>query len=144
MGWWWAGARSPVGHEITLGSYAVLSDGRVAFRSTTPNPGGRGAINVTNLLTGTTRTAAVLSGTVGADDLALSGNELAWAQQSTVPQVVARPAPGGGILYECTQVPLSPPELAILDLRDTTSQPVLVTGVPIPPQYADSQDCIQS
>ena len=47
-----------------------------------------------NLLAGTTRTVVVFTGSVSANSLALSGNELAWAQQSTVLNVVSGPSPG--------------------------------------------------
>ena len=100
-------------------------------------------IEVRNLLAGTTRTVVVFSGSVSAESLALSGNELAWAQQSTVLNVVSGPTAGGGSFESCTTVALSPPELASLDLRDMPHQPVVVSGVPIPPQYANEPPCIR-
>ncbi len=142
-GWWWARAGSTVGHEIHLGGDAVLSDGRVAFLSTDASNPNSTTIEVRNLLAGTTRTVVVFSGSVSAESLALSGNELAWAQQSTVLNVVRGPIAGGGLSESCTTVALSPPELASLDLRDMPHKPVVVSGVPIPPQYANEPPCIR-
>ena len=130
-GWWWARAGSTVGHETHLGSDAVLSDGRVAFLSTDASSPNSTRIEVRNLLAGTTRTLVVFSGSVSAHSLALSGNELAWDQQSTVLNVESSPT-----FESCTTVALSPPELAHLDLRDIPATPVAVSGVPIPPPYA--------
>jgi hypothetical protein len=142
-GWWWARAGSRVGHETHLGSDAVLSAGRVAFFSADAGNSGGRTIDVRNLLAGTTRRVVVFTGSVSADSLALSGNELAWAQQSTVVNVLSGPAPGGGSFESCTPVPLSPIELANLDLRNIPSSPVVVHGVPIPPQYANEPPCIE-
>ncbi len=143
-GWWWARAGSTVGHETHLGSDAVLSDGRVAFLSTDASNPESTTIEVRNLLAGTTRTIVVFSGSASADSLALSGNGLAWAQQSTVVNVLSGPTAGGGSFEECKDVPLSPPELTSLDLRDIPSPPVVVSGVPIPPQYANEPPCIEA
>jgi hypothetical protein len=142
-GWWWARAGSTVGHETHLGSDAVLSDGRVAFLSTDAGSPEGMTIDVRNLLAGTTKTVVVFTGSVSANSLALSGNELARAQQSTVLNVVSGPAPGGGSFESCTPVALSPLELASLNLRDIPSSPVLVRGVPIPPQYTNEPSCIE-
>lgn len=143
-GWWWASAGATAGHETQLGSDAVLSDGRVAYLSNdASNPQGM-TIDVRNLLAGTTRTVVLFSGSAVANSLALSGNGLAWAQQSTVLNVVRGPTAGGGSFEECKDVPLSPPELASLDLRDVPSPPVVVSGVPIPPQYANEPSCIEA
>jgi hypothetical protein len=143
-GWWWARAGSTVGHETHLGSDAVLSDGRVAFLS--PNAGNPESttIDVRNLLASTTRTVVVFTGSVSANSLALSGNKLAWAQQSTVVNVLSGLSPGGGSFENCTPVALSPLELASLDLRDIPSSPVVVYGAPIPPQYANEPPCIEA
>jgi hypothetical protein len=141
-GWWWARAGSTAGHETHLGSEAVLSDGRVAFLSTDASNPESMTIDVRNLLAGTTRTVVVFSGSASADSLALSGNGLAWAQQSTVVNVLSGPT-AGGFFEECTRVPLSPLELANLDLRDIPSSPVVVRGVPVPPQYANEPPCIE-
>jgi hypothetical protein len=143
-GWWWARAGSTVGHKIDLGSDAVLSHGRVAFLSDDASNPEATTIAVRNLLAGTTRTVVTFSGSASADGLALSGNGLAWAQQSTVVNVVGGPTVGGGSFEECKDVPLSPPELASLDLRDISSSPVVVSGVPIPPQHAHEPACIES
>jgi hypothetical protein len=142
-GWWWARAGSTVGHEVRLGSEAVLSDGRVVFLSADPGSPERATIDVMNLLAGTARTVVAFSGSAGPDGLALSGEHLAWAQQSTVVNVRGGPAAGGGSFEECKEVPLGPIELASLDLRDTPSPPVLVSGAPIPPQYANEPPCIE-
>jgi hypothetical protein len=93
-GWWWARAGSTVGHETRLGNDAVLSDGGVAFVSADAGSPESATIDVRNLLAGTARTVVVFSGSVGADGLALSGNGLAWAQQSTVINVVGGPTAG--------------------------------------------------
>jgi hypothetical protein len=85
----------------------------------------------------------VFSGSAGPDGLALSGEDRAWAQQSTVFNVSGGPAAGGGSFEECKEVPLGPVELASLNLCDTPSPPVLVSGVPIPPQYANEPPCIE-
>jgi hypothetical protein len=131
--WWWARARSAVGHQTTLGSDAVLSDGRAAFL-----PSAGGGIDVRDLLHGTTGTVVAFSGSVSPlyEGLALSGTQLVWAQQSTVVNVV-RTANS----QTCTSVPLSPVELASLDVRNIPSSPVLITGAPIPLQYASEPPC---
>jgi hypothetical protein len=139
-GWWWATTGSTVGRETRLGRDAVLSDGRVAFFSADSclfagAPGG--SIEVKNLLTGTARTVVAFSGSLGGVSLALSGDRLAWAQQSTVLNVVRNPG-----MEECGYVPLSPVELTTLDLRDIPSSPTAIGGVPIPPQYANEPPCI--
>lgn len=142
--WWWARARSTIGQETQLGSDAVLSDGRVAFLSTDPSDPASTTVDVRNLLAGTTTTVVVFAGSVHANGLALSGNELAWDQQSTVVNVVGGPTAGGGSFEECKDVPLSPPELASLDLGDIPSPPLVVSGAPIPPQYANEPPCIEA
>jgi hypothetical protein len=143
-GWWWARAGSKVGHEVKLGEGAALSDGRVAFFSTEPRGSENPTIEVRNLLAGTARTAVVFTGSASAESLALSGEELAWAQQSTVVQVLSRPTPGGGSFESCTRVALGPIELASLDMRSNPTSPVVVGGVPIPPQYANEPGCVES
>jgi hypothetical protein len=142
--WWWARAGSTVGHETELGNDAVLSDGRVAFMSVEGEGPESTTIDVRNLFAGTTRTAVIFAGSVAADGLALRGNGLAWAQQSTVLNVLRAPTEGGGSFEECKKVPLSPPELVRLDLRGAPSPPVVITGVPIPPQYAHGPVCIEA
>jgi hypothetical protein len=143
-GWWWARAGSTAGHETQLGGDAVLSEGRVAFLSTDAGSPESTTIDVRNLLAGTTKTVVAFSGSVSAHGLALSGNELAWAQQSTVVDVLSGPTPSGGSFERCTPVALSPIELASLDLRDTPSSPVAVHGAPIPPKYANEPPCIEA
>ena len=143
-GWWWARAGSTVGQETHLGSDAVLSDGRAAFLSTDASDPESTTIDVRNLLAGTTRTVVVFTGSVSANSLALSGNGLAWAQQSTVVNVLSGPTAGGGSFESCTPVALSPLELASLNLRDIPSSPVVVSGAPIPPQYANEPPCIEA
>jgi hypothetical protein len=142
--WWWAPARSTTGEKTSLGTDAVLSDGRVAFLSTEAGTPDGARIELRNLHAGTTRKVVVFSGSVGVDSLALSGDELAWSQQSTVVSVNDGPAPGGGYFEECKDVPLSPPELAGLDLRKIPAQPFVVRGIPIPPQYAHEPPCIEA
>jgi len=138
--YWWAQLGAKRGHEVQLGKAAVLSDGRVAFFSA-----GGEAIGVKDLHTGTTRTIVRLAGSVSADGprgeaegLSLSGNELAWVQQSSVLQVT-RTQFG----ETCTSVPLSPVEILSVDLRRLPSSPVVVSGAPIPPQYANEPVCIE-
>jgi hypothetical protein len=133
--WWWARARSAMGHQTTLGSDAVLSAGRVAFLASA----GVG-IDVRDLLDGTTRTVVAFSGSVSPvyGGLALSGTRLVWAQQSTVVNVV-----NTADSESCSRVPLSPVELASLDLSGMPSSPILMTGLPIPPQYANEPGCIE-
>jgi hypothetical protein len=132
--WWWAGARATVGRETHLGRDAVLSAGRVAFLSS--DPSGDETIDVRDLRRGTTRTIVSFSGSISAQGLALSGNGLAWAQQSSVISVSR-----GGSSYSCTPVFLSPVQLASLDLGETRHTPIVVKGVPIPPQYANEPPC---
>lgn len=139
--WWWARARSKVSRETRLGDGAVLSDGRVAFFSSDTGNPRRQTIEVRDLLDGAARTAVAFSGSMNADSLALSGNVLAWAQQSAVVNVVRGTTPGGASFETCNDVPLSPVELASLDLRHMRSLPPVVRGVPIPPQYAHEPPC---
>jgi hypothetical protein len=141
--YWWATMGAKNGHDVqlgkaavlSLGKAAVLSDGRVAFFST-----GGEAIDVKDLHTGTTRTLVRFAGSVSADGeadgLSLGGNELAWVQQSSVLQVT-RTQFG----ETCTPVPLSPVEIASVDLRRMPSSPVVINGAPIPPQYANEPVC---
>jgi hypothetical protein len=143
-GWWWARAGSAVGLETQLGDDAVLSDGRVAFLSADASNETSTTIEVRNLLASTARTVVIFSGSASAHGLALSGSGLAWAQQSTVVNVVSGPTTGGGSSEECKDVPLSPPKLESLDLSDCASKPVLVNGVSIPPQYANEPPCIEA
>jgi hypothetical protein len=139
--WWWARARGTIGRQTRLGREASLSARRVAFLA--DNPGnGEATIDLRDLLAGTMRTIVAFSGSVSPQGLALSGNGLAWAQQSSVINVVRGPSPGGGSFYSCIPVPLSPVELASLDLGRPRRTPVLVRGVPIPPQYANEPPCV--
>jgi hypothetical protein len=137
--WWWARARGTIGRETQLGGDASLSAGRVAFLSYDRN--GEQTIDLRDLLTRRTSTIVAFSGSVSTRGLALSGNGLAWAQQSSVLNVVGGPAAGGGSFYECIPVALSPVQLAGLDLRRPRSTRV-VSGVPIPPQYANEPPCL--
>jgi hypothetical protein len=139
--WWWAGARATVGRETRLGGDASLSAGRVAFLSSDPRNGEQ-TLDLRDLRTGRVSTIVAFSGSVSAQGLALGGNGLAWAQQSSVVNVVRGPGPGGSSFYACIPVPLSPVELASLDLRHRHTTPVLVSGVPIPPQYANEPPCV--
>ena len=110
----------------------TLCEGRVAYFSS-DGASGAEAIDVDR------RTVVVFAGTASGEGLALSGNELASSQQSAVVNVVT----ATGASYSCTPVPLSPVELASLDVRDIPSTPVLVSGVPVPPQYANEPPCIE-
>jgi hypothetical protein len=139
--WWWARARGTIGRQTQLGSDASLSAGRVAFLSDDPF-NGEATIDLRDLLTGTMRTIVAFSGSVSAQGLALRGNGLAWAQQSSVINVVHGPSPGGGSFYSCIPVPLSPVELASLDLGHRRRTRILVHGAPIPPQYANEPPCV--
>jgi len=141
--WWWARAGSTVGHEIRLGGDAVLSYGRVAFLSQDGGDHNGAPIVVKDLLDGATRTVVAFSGSVRATGLAFYGSRLAWAQQSTVISVVTSEA-AQGRTESCTQVPLGPVELGSLELRDLPPSPLVVTGAPIPPQYANEPVCIEA
>ena len=121
---WWARAGSAVAKEVRLGDDAVLSDGRVAFLSSERGSPSVATIEVTNLLTGATRTIVSFPGTATANGLALSGNTVAWEQQSWVVNGST----------DCQAVALSPPQLAGVDLRAVSASPIPVNGVPIPPQ----------
>jgi hypothetical protein len=141
--WWWARAGSSVGHEAHLGRDAVLSKGRVAFFSREGSDRNGAPIVVKDLLDGATRTVVGFSGSVSATSLALHGSRLAWAQQSIVISVVSSET-AQGLFYSCTPVPLSSVELASLQLRDLPSSPLVVTGAPIPPQYANEPGCVET
>ena len=136
--WWWARAGSTVGREVSLGGDAALSDGRVAFFSSNASRN-TAAIDLTNLLDGRTRTVVTFEGTAGSESLALDGQSLAWAQRSTVINVTR-----SSHAYSCETVPLSPMELAAVNLRGISPAPVVVTGMPIPPRYAHEPPCIQA
>jgi hypothetical protein len=121
---WWARAGSPVAKEVQLGHDAVLSDGQVAFLSSEPSSPNVETIDVTDLLTGATRTIVSFPGTATASGLTLSGKVLAWEQQSWVQNEST----------DCEFVALSPPQLASIDLRGVPASPIPINGVPIPPQ----------
>jgi hypothetical protein len=121
---WWARAGSAVAKEVQLGHDAVLSDGQVAFLSSDPGSPSVETIEVTDLLTGATRTIVSFPGTATANGLAFSGDILAWEQQSWVMNEST----------DCKAVALSPPQLASVDLRGVPASPIPVNGVPIPPQ----------
>jgi hypothetical protein len=142
--WWWAKPRSSVGTEAELGRDAVLSDGRVAFLSHETGGAQDETIDVRDLLDGATSELVSFLGTASADGVALSGDTLVWAQQSTVLDVTSGPAAGGGSFTSCVPVELGPVELASVDLREIRSSPVLVTGAPIPPQYRNEPPCIEA
>ena len=141
--WWWARAGPTVGHDIRLGSDAVLSEGRVAFFSREGDDRNAAPIIVKDLLDGATRRVVAFSGSVSATKLTLYGSRLAWVQQSTVTNVEDTTT-ARGRLYSCTEVPLSPTELASVDLRKIPSSPIVVSGAPIPPQYANEPPCIEA
>ncbi len=139
--WWWAKPGARVGHEARLGRDAVLSNGRVAFLSYESHGAGAAPIVVTDLLNGSSSTVVAFAGTVHAENLAFDGDTLAWAQQSTVVEVTNTRTVGGGGMESCGAVALTPVELATLDLRRLGSRSILVSGAPIPPQYANEPPC---
>ena len=141
--WWWARAGSTVGHEVRLGRDAVLSQGRVVFFSPEGVNSKGAPIVVKDLLNGATRTVVSFSGSVSATSLALYGNRLAWVQQSTVTSVVISET-AQARTESCTQVALSPIELVSLELRELSRFPLVVSGAPIPPQYANEPVCAES
>jgi hypothetical protein len=145
--WWWSKAGSKVGHEVHLGDDAVLSDGRVAFFSSSAGSADDETIDLTDLRSGATRTLVTLAGTLnasggllgrGALRLALSGDSLTWSQQSTVLEVTST-----RYSETCRSVPLSPVELVSIDLRRMPSSSIVVNGAPIPSQYANEPACIE-
>ena len=115
----------------------ALSDGRIAYVS---NSEGVEQIDVLNLATRKVSMMATFPGSARVDGIGLRKNRLAWAQQSTGLNVV-RTAIGGGFSESCERVQLSPVELASLDLRYVPYSPIVVSGVPIPPQYANEPPC---
>ena len=144
--WWWSKAGSKHGHEVHLGDDAVLSDGRVAFFSFTAGGADDETIDLRDLRSGGTRTLVTFTGTVNASSrlfglearLALSGDSLTWSQQSSVLEVIRTQQS-----ETCRLVPLSPVELASVDLRHIPSSPIVVNGPPIPPQYANEAPCLK-
>lgn len=142
--WWWAKPRSSVGIEAELGRDAVLSDGRVAFLSHESGGAQAETIDVRDLLDGATSELVSFSGTASADGVALSGDTLVWAQQSTVVHVTTGAIAGGGSFTSCVPIELGPVELESAGLREVRTFPVRVAGAPIPPQYANEPPCIEA
>jgi len=131
--WWWAKPTATVAHLLfdhLRGAHAELSDRRVAFFS-------GDSITVMDLHSGSTRTIVTFAGTATPYYLGFSGNELAWAQQSSVWNVTV-----AGSLTTCTRVPLTPTQLVGIDLRSIGSAPLVIDGAPIPPQYANEPVCV--
>jgi hypothetical protein len=131
--WWWAKPKATVAHllfEHLRGAHAQLSDRRVAFFW------GQ-SITVMDLHSGSTRPIVSFPGTATPSYFAISGNELAWAQQSSVWNVTV-----AGSLTTCTRVPLTPTELVGIDLRSIGSAPLVIDGAPIPQQYANESPCV--
>jgi hypothetical protein len=131
--WWWAKPKATVAHLLfddLRGAHAELSDRRVAFFS------GQ-SITVMDLHSGSTRPIATFPGTATPSYFAISGNELAWAQQSSVLTCTA-----AGSLITSTRVLLTPTQLVGIDLRSIGSAPLVIDGAPIPPQYANEPPCV--
>ena len=117
---WWT---TPASHEwmalpAGTGNRAVLSDGRLASLE---YDAGSAAILLRDVRSAASRVVVSFTGTVDPDGLALSGNALAWWQQSSY------------VNAQCTTGTLSPPQLASLDLRELPAAPIGVTGVAAPP-----------
>jgi len=130
--WWWARPKATTARllfEHRNGVDAQLSDRRVAFSS-------GNSIAVMDLHSGSTRTIATFTGTATAYYLGLTGNELAWAQQSSVWTCTA-----AGSLITYTRVLLTPTQLVGIDLRSIGSAPLVIDGAPIPLQYANEPPC---
>jgi hypothetical protein len=122
-GLWWGAVDSHRGTALHLGVPAVLSEGRVASVGSTPQ-GEDKAIRLSDLRSGATRTLVGFSGVAEVAGLALSGNELAWSQESTM---IERTDAG------CSSVALAPPQLVRVDLRALPIAPVTITGPSAPP-----------
>lgn len=152
---WWASPADPSGQSLEalsggatvieglpnnvasadLGA-AALSAGQIAYLTGAQYYGEQ--IHVLTIATGATRTVAEFPGVVHVEGLDLSGNELAWAQQSGVPVSAEGPAPNGGHLFTCTEETIGPHQLTSLDLRYLRSAPIIV-GPPLP--AADEPPC---
>ncbi len=158
---WWATPTDPVAHELRaldagkealkpitfpnapsahpepiITYTAALSGRRLAYLRDGPGAGEE-QIDVLDLRSGTTRPLVYLRGVAGALSLDLGGNELAWAQQSTMWEVGSRPSLAGGVIESCRQVAVSPVQLERLDLAPYPAGP-LVVGAPLP---ADQPTC---
>src|SRR4029077_5441996 len=145
---WWATPADPAGHQLrslaTAGrgisrspsagpspitGAAALSTGRIAY--VTGGPHSEERIDLLDLHGGTHRSVANFLGVVGVVGLDLSGDELAWAQQSTIPEGSSGPVPGGGFSFSCDVGPLGPVQIASVDLRRIHARPLRI-GPPLP------------
>jgi hypothetical protein len=151
---WWATPADPVAHRlgslVTVGQpipevdrseeaptgAATLSAGRIAY--VTGGPSEREErIDLLDLRRDTSRPVAEFPGVVGADGLDMSGNELAWAQQSTPPEGGRESLAGGGI-FPCQVVALGSVELTSVNLSNIGGSPPHI-GPPLP--AADQPPC---
>jgi hypothetical protein len=114
--YWWAPAGARAGVKIQLGRDPALSDGRIAYISNNTEE----AIMLSEPRDGQTRALVTFPGTEHPEDIALSGNKLAWEQLGYALVV----SPGA-----CGTVVLTPPELASIDLRTLAGRaPIAVAG----------------
>jgi hypothetical protein len=144
---WWASPGRPIAHQlpqllstgpaisktnslpesIPTGA-AALSHGRIAYATGGGYSGE--TIKLLNLRTGRARTAVHLQGETGLLGLDLSPNDLAWAQQSTVPVGTSRLV-GGGRLTTCTIVPVGDAQLMSIRIGSLPASGIAI-GKPLP------------
>jgi len=133
--YWWAPAGARVGTTIPAGQDPVLSDGRISYLGSAA-AGGEFGIQVMEARDRQVRTAVTFSGTASPGGIALSGNELAWEQQSSVEAEMLL-ATGG---YGCSPIELSEPQLESIDLATPRRGPVAVVGPPAPAYHVCPQE----
>lgn len=152
---WWATPGSPREHDLpqlatagqvvsndtaqaapALTGAAAISRGRIAYVRGGPHAGER--IELLDLRADATSTVARFPGEVGVLGLDLAGEELAWAQQSTLPEGSGGPLPKGGSFFSCKVRALEPPQLTSVGLRTVPAGGLLV-GKPLP--AADRPPC---
>lgn len=153
---WWASPARPVAHELSQlittesaisnanpayetvpSGAAAIAHGRIAYATGGRYSGER--VQVLNLRSGRTQTAVRLQGETGLLGLGLAGDELAWAQQNTLP-VGSRQRIGGGELITCNVVPLGDAKLMSIRLGSLPASGLRV-GKPLP--AADQPPCTE-
>ena len=125
--YWWAPAGASAGRTIQLGQDPVLSDGQIAYLGSGESGDGF-AIQVVDPRDRRTRTAVTFSGTASPGGIALSGDELAWEQQSYVEVETTEPTGA----ERCSPLDLTEPQLQSIDLRTPRRGPIAVVGPPAP------------
>jgi hypothetical protein len=144
---WWASPGRPVAHELrrlitteqtipktnlgyeaTLRAAAAVSHGRIAYATGDSYEGE--TIQVLNLHNERKRTVVSLQGEAGLLGLDLADDELAWAQQNTVP-VGHSESVAGGRSFSCQIVSLGDAKLMRIRLRSLPASGVTV-GKPLP------------